>query len=382
MNFIFDNNLDCFLKIILKTAQNQNLKLYFVGGIVRDYFLRKKTTDIDLLIVGNAIDFAKNLPEEIKLKSIHQDFCTAKIEYKIFQIDIASTRSETYPHSGCLPVVLKTGVELQKDVLRRDFKINSMYFELGLENDKITYKLIDLVNGKKDLENKVLSVLHEKSYIDDPTRILRGLGFKYRFNFDFSKNDKELINQYLENIDYSNMSFDRCFQVFKKILTTDFSNEIFREIVEKKYYKILFSQNLSVEFEKIDNVIKKFELKNEALTDFYLKVLENKEIQKENLKTYYEISKTFDDYKPEDLAYYFYKTNDENIETYLKFENQKLLITGIDLIELNYPKGKLFGEIMNNLLNEKLKNKIENNKIWNKKEEIAWILNQFPQNEK
>lgn len=382
MNFIFDNNLDCFLKIILKTAQNQNLKLYFVGGIVRDYFLRKKTTDIDLLIVGNAIDFAKSLPKEITLKSIHEDFCTAKVEYKNLQIDIASTRIENYPYSGCLPVVTKTGVELKEDVSRRDFKINSMYFELGLKNDKITYELIDLVNGQKDLKDKILSVLHKKSYIDDPTRILRGIGFKYRFGFDFSQEDKTLIEEYLNNIDYSNMSFDRCFQVFKKTLLNKYSNEIFKEIIEKKYYKILFNHNSDIDFKKIDKIINKFNLKNENLVNFYLKILENKNVERQSPTTYYEISKTFENYSNEDLAYYFYKTNDENIETYLKFENQKLLISGEDLINLNYPKGKLFGEIMSNLLNEKLKNKILNNKILSKEEEINWVLNQFPQKEK
>ena len=57
-----------------------------------------------------------------------------------------------------------------------------------------------------DINKKVLKVLHDKSYIDDPTRIIRGLGFKYRFNFDFSSHDKKLIKEYLKNINYKNAS--------------------------------------------------------------------------------------------------------------------------------------------------------------------------------
>ena len=175
MEFKFDKRIENFLKIILKNAQKIGLRVFFVGGIVRDNILNIKTSDIDILVLGNAIEFAKKLPDEIKIASFHKDFCTVKVEYDNLQIDIASSRTELYPYSGCLPVLDSVGVSLEDDVLRRDFTVNSLYCELKLVNNVITYELIDLINGLADIKNKTLKVLHKKSYIDDPTRILRGL---------------------------------------------------------------------------------------------------------------------------------------------------------------------------------------------------------------
>ena len=137
MNFKFSEKINNFLKIILKNALSQNIRVFFVGGIVRDNILNIPTFDIDLLITDNAIEFAKKLPQEVKINSIHKDFCTAKIQYDNIEIDIASSRSENYPHSGCLPVLNEIGIPIEKDVLRRDFSINSIYCELTLENNNI-----------------------------------------------------------------------------------------------------------------------------------------------------------------------------------------------------------------------------------------------------
>ena len=125
MKFIFNDKLNNFLKIITKNAQKQNIRVFFVGGIVRDYLLNAKTLDLDLLVEGNAIEFAKSLPDEISINSIHKDFCTVKVGYQDLEIDIASSRTESYPYSGCLPVVDEVGVSIEKDVLRRDFSVNS-----------------------------------------------------------------------------------------------------------------------------------------------------------------------------------------------------------------------------------------------------------------
>jgi len=228
VKFEFNQKIDSFLKIILKNAQSKNLRVFFVGGIVRDKILNIPTFDIDLLLLGSAIEFSKTLPDEIKIKSIHEDFCTVKLEFYGIEIDIASSRSENYPYSGCLPIVDEIGVNLEKDVLRRDFSINSLYCELKFKNNEIFYTLIDLTDGLKDINNKILKALHDKSYIDDPTRIIRGLGFKYRFNFDFSAHDKKLIEEYLDKIDYSNMSIDRNTKVIKKVLNSQFQKEILK----------------------------------------------------------------------------------------------------------------------------------------------------------
>lgn len=160
----FESDLENFLKIIIKNAHMSNVRVFFVGGVVRDTILKRDIEDFDLILEGNAVEFAKKLPKEIEIKSIHDDFKTVKVLYKNKTIDIASTRLEEYPYCGSLPVVTKIGVDIKEDSNRRDFTINSMYFELNLKDDEITYTLHDFHNGLEDIEKKCLQVLHEKSY--------------------------------------------------------------------------------------------------------------------------------------------------------------------------------------------------------------------------
>jgi len=376
VEFNFENKINNFLKIILKNAQEQNLRVFFVGGIVRDKILNIPTFDIDLLIESNAIDFSKTLPSEIKIKSIHEEFCTVKLEYDNIQVDIASSRSEKYPYSGCLPVVSEIGIKIEKDVLRRDFSINSIYCELKLKNDEIFYNIIDLVNGTSDIKEKTLKVLHDKSYIDDPTRILRGLGFKYRFNFDFSKNDKELINNYLKNIQYENMSHDRILKVFKKTLNSSFQKEIFKEIIDKKIYKLLNQNDLTIDFSLIDKIFDYFTLDMLSMSEFYTKIILNSKIDIFNASNLLDIYKYFSKMNLINLAYYFYKTGDKNALTYETIKNIKLNISGDDLISLGYKQGLIIGKILDNLLLEKLNNP---KNFPSKNEELAWVLSKFPQ---
>lgn len=374
MKFEFNQKINNFLKIILKNAQSQNLRVFFVGGIVRDKILDIPTFDIDLLLLGNAIEFSKSLPKEIKIKSIHQDFCTAKLEFDGVEIDIASSRSESYPYSGCLPVLNEIGVELKKDVSRRDFGINSLYCELKLENDEIFYTLIDMVDGLKDINDKVLKVLHDKSYIDDPTRIIRGLGFKYRFNFDFSAHDKKLINEYLSKIDYSNMSLDRNTKVIKKVLNSKFQKEIFREIIEKKYYKILNSEDLDIDFVLISKIFDNFCLDMVLMSKFYIEIIKNNDVKKVNCKNLLEIYKTFSKFSLLDLVYYFYKTKDENAVKYFKIKDISLFINGQDLINMGFKQGKIFSEILDSLMSQKLENPSE---FKDRKNELEWVRKKF-----
>lgn len=377
MNFNFNKKINNFLKIILKNALSQNLRVFFVGGIVRDNILNIPTIDIDLLLQGNAIEFASSLSNEIKIKSIHKDFCTVKLEYDDIIIDIASSRIEFYPHSGCLPIVKEVGIPIEKDVKRRDFSINSLYCELKLENEQIHYSLIDYVDGIEDIKNKTLKVLHDKSYIDDPTRIIRGLGFKYRFNFDFSDNDKKLINQYLNNINYENMSIDRNKKVIKQVLNTAHQQELFKELIEKKYYKLINSSNLQVDYNLIDSIFNDFTLDMVSMSELYLKIIINNDIEKISFANTTDIYKTFSKFNQIDLMYYYYKTKDENVKKYLKIKDIRLNISGNDLIKKGFKEGALIGEILNKLLEEKFNNP---EKLNSKKNELEWVLKNYHKN--
>ena len=373
MNLIFNKKTTKFIETIAKNAQKQNIRVFFVGGLVRDFILKKEIKDIDFLIEGNAIDFIKKIPE-IKIKSIHEPFGTLKAELDDETFDIASTRKESYPYSGVLPVVEKLGVNIEEDVKRRDFSVNSLYIQIEYK-ENLEYKLIDLINSTKDINDKNLKVLHPKSYIDDPSRIIRGLGFKHRFNFDFSKEDKILIKEYFKNPDLTHISYDRLYDVFKYVLNNEFTDSIFEEIIENKYYKIIFNSEIKIDKNNLNETLKEILLSQEEKADFYLKILENKEVEQFSENTPIKIVEYFSKLKPADLAYYYYKTQDKKIKLLNQYKNIKLNISGNDLIKLSYPKGKLFGEILDDLLNQKM---LTPTLFKNKDDEINWVLKSYP----
>ncbi|MCQ2744254.1 MAG: hypothetical protein MJ230_05615 [bacterium] len=209
-----------------------NLKdknLYYVGGVVRDEVLGTKSFDTDFCYEGNAIDFARykgfNIVQE------NPDFGTVKIIFDDKKIDIASTRKEIYPDAGHLPTVYEIGCSLEEDLKRRDFTINS------IAKNTLTNEIFDPFNGISDIKHRVIKVLHNKSFIDDPTRILRGLKFSVRFGFKLDKETKILQNEYLHNINYD-MSYHR----LKKELEETFnlnSAEAFDKFKEQNIYKLL-----------------------------------------------------------------------------------------------------------------------------------------------
>ena len=364
MEFNFTSEINDFIKILSLSAQKQNINLYFVGGIVRDNLLGLSIKDIDLIVDCDAIKFAKNLPDIIKFKSIHKDFGTVKIEYNNISIDIASTRIEHYPYSGCLPVVDSIGVDIKDDYLRRDFSINSMYAKIILENGKLKYKLIDFSDGINDIKNKTLTVLHNKSYIDDPTRILRGIDFKYRFGFDFALQDKHLIEECTKNPLNANSSIDRFNSVLRKILNKD----TFKEFIKTNCYKLIKDDDLNIDFDFIDKINIEYD------NDFYFYLIQNNNINKKTLNNDLELLKEFSKYSNSYLAYYFYKTKDENVIKYLQIKNIKLFSSGSDILNLGIKEGKIVGEILDNLLSEKIKSP---NSFDSKEKELVWVSKKY-----
>ncbi|MCJ7655839.1 MAG: hypothetical protein MUO97_11200, partial [Dehalococcoidia bacterium] len=154
-------------------------ELYLVGGVVRDLFLSRANFDFDLVVEGDAISLARKLAKDSQAKlKIHSRFGTAKLNYPGFSLDLATARSETYSKPGALPTV-KPG-KLKDDLIRRDFSINAM--ALCLMPHRFG-ELIDLYQGKDDLEHRLIRILHPNSFIDDATRILRAIRYEQRLGF-------------------------------------------------------------------------------------------------------------------------------------------------------------------------------------------------------
>ncbi|MCX5710840.1 MAG: tRNA nucleotidyltransferase, partial [Candidatus Omnitrophica bacterium] len=173
-------------------AAYRGMPAYLVGGFVRDLILGVRNFDLDIVVVGDGIKFAEYFSRALKAKLIrHKRFGTATVVLKPgLKIDIATARSEFYPHPAHLPVV-KPG-SLKDDLFRRDFTINAMAISLV---EKDFGRLIDCYGGKNDLKARSIRVLHALSFIDDPTRIIRAIRFEQRFDFKIDPDTLKLLKE-------------------------------------------------------------------------------------------------------------------------------------------------------------------------------------------
>jgi tRNA nucleotidyltransferase (CCA-adding enzyme) len=177
---------------ILKTAgavgDRQKVKVFGVGGFVRDLLLGADNLDIDIVVEGDGLKFAQNLAGVFGGNLIiHKQFGTATIEAS-YKVDIATARSEHYKFPCAYPSVNFGTIE--EDLKRRDFTINAIAISL---NSRRFAKIVDFFNGRKDLENGIIKVLHDKSFIDDSTRIFRAVRFEQRYNFKIDAHTRALI---------------------------------------------------------------------------------------------------------------------------------------------------------------------------------------------
>ena len=171
-------------------AQGLDMKAYLVGGVVRDILMRRKNYDIDIVVEGDGIKFAEKISEkfEVKIRS-HPRFGTAHVFFQDdFRIDIATARLEYYERPAALPNVEWSSLKL--DLYRRDFTMNTLAIRL---NPGSFGELVDFFGGQKDIKDKVIRVIQNLSFIEDPTRIFRALRFSLRFNFTLGQQTKYLM---------------------------------------------------------------------------------------------------------------------------------------------------------------------------------------------
>lgn len=191
------------LKKISHLAQEENIKVYLIGGIVRDLLLDRKNFDIDLVVEEKGIEFAKIVARKFHGRLIaHEKFGTATIRFNSnFLLDISTARSEFYPYPGALPVVKFSS--LREDLARRDFTINALAMQI---NGRYFGKIIDYFGGLRDLNHKMVRILHTLSFIDDPTRLFRAVRFETRLNFKMDRATLKLARQAIEEKYLNNLS--------------------------------------------------------------------------------------------------------------------------------------------------------------------------------
>ncbi len=190
MNRHLDAQVLTKLKELGETGDALDLAVYGVGGFVRDLLLGIKNYDIDVTVEGDGILLAETFASrhDCRVKS-HRKFGTAVIIFPDgFKIDVASTRLEYYSSPGALPSVERSSLKM--DLYRRDFTINTFAIRLNKSDFGV---LIDYFGAQRDLREKVIRVLHNLSFVEDPTRVFRAIRFEQRLDFHIAKHTENLV---------------------------------------------------------------------------------------------------------------------------------------------------------------------------------------------
>lgn len=196
------------LKFSGEVAEGLGFNAYLVGGSVRDLLRGEENLDIDIVIEGDGIVFAKALGEKLNasVKS-HQRFNTAQVITGKLKLDVATARTEYYESPAALPKVETSSIK--KDLYRRDFTINTLAIKL---NPKDFGLLMDFFGSQRDLKEKTIRVLHNLSFIEDPTRAFRAIRFSERFGFKISKHAENLIKSTVKMNLFEKLSGPRLYE--------------------------------------------------------------------------------------------------------------------------------------------------------------------------
>lgn len=394
-------------------ATRLDYRLFLIGGIVRDILLGVKSSDIDLVVEGDGIIFAKELNRVLQGDlTLYKKYMTAKIVIdKKIEIDMTTARQEFYNIPATLPQVEESTIK--NDLARRDFTINTLALSL---NNESYGNLLDLYGGKKDLINRKIKVLHSKSFIDDPIRILRAIRFKHKLKFEIEDHTLELAKEAINSDIFSKLSLDRVlhelhniFEVNENVLilrdmnSLNILTKIFPEIRSwARVFDLLDKCNKNIkwlslncyntmEFDKallniatfyllaVDKyaIVKKFRLSNNEIKmlkcfDSYKNYIIRK-LNCENVSKY-EIADILKRISGEHLILllaitYNKKNIRRNVKKYIEDIKQiELFITGKDIKKFGIKPGPIYKTILDAIYKEKI-----NGNISTKNEEITLL---------
>jgi tRNA nucleotidyltransferase (CCA-adding enzyme) len=203
------------VKSIGNIAEQLGFRSYVIGGCVRDLILKRDILDLDVAVEGDAVSVARTFALQYRGRIVvYPSFATATVTGLDGRtVDFSMIRKERYASPGALPIV--SPGELSDDLLRRDFTINAM--ALALHPDHLG-ELIDMFGGLSDLKSGKIRVMHEKSFVDDPTRILRAVRFEQRFGFKIEAQTLRWIRLAIRIQALKSVKPQRLFQEFKKNL--------------------------------------------------------------------------------------------------------------------------------------------------------------------
>ena len=407
------------LTTIGEKAEELGYDAYVVGGFVRDLFLYRDNEDIDIVIEGDGIEFAKKYAKIVGARiHSHAKFGTAVIIFPDgFKIDIASARMEFYKFPAALPTVEMSSIKL--DLYRRDFTINTLAIQLNPDRFGL---LIDFFSAQKDLKEKIIRVLHNLSFVEDPTRVFRAIRFEQRFGFSIGKLTSGLIENAVKMGFFKRLSGRRVFSELRLILEEEnplsaisrmneyhllhvihpsiilnndlisLSNSVKKVLswhdllfLDEPYMKwaVYFLVLLrSCDKETVSEICKRFEIaprhrsifcKERFEADKFISWME-RNLPAKNSTIYRGISV----FKIELILYMMAATKNEALKRsisnyFTRLRHIKTSIKGKDLKKLGLEPGPIYREILDAVLDSKL-----NGRIKTRSEELAFVKDYVP----
>ncbi|MFA7181998.1 MAG: HD domain-containing protein [Bacteroidales bacterium] len=203
--------------IVARQAAISGVRAFVIGGYVRDFFLGRPCTDIDIVAEGSGIELADAVAQELGLKTtVFKNFGTAMLRYRGLDVEFVGARKESYRLDSRKPVVEDGSIE--DDQKRRDFTINAMAFSLQ-QNDY--GNVIDPFNGMQDLQDRIIRTPLDPdvTYSDDPLRMIRAIRFATQLGFSIEKNSFESIKHNAARI--SIVSQERITDELQKIMAAE-----------------------------------------------------------------------------------------------------------------------------------------------------------------
>lgn len=257
-----------FLRAAGAVADNMGVSIYLVGGCVRDILRGDENLDIDIVAEKDGISFAKELGMRFSAKvTVHQRFGTAQLFIRNCpwmggqqgRVDVATARTEYYESPAALPKVEISSIK--KDLYRRDFTINTLAVKLN----KDFGRLIDFFGGQRDLKDKAIRVLHNLSFVEDPTRAFRAIRFSERFGFKLTRHTENLIKTALKMDIFEKLSGTRIYDEMMLIFAETNPLKAMKRLDVYSLLKVIhptlaFGQNAEALFQSVHDTLSWFDL--------------------------------------------------------------------------------------------------------------------------
>ncbi len=224
------------LDLVAEVSVEKELRPFLVGGPVRDMLLGRPSIDIDLTLEDGSSTLARALSKRLegRVRSFPQ-FLTYKVTAAGYpEIDITTARKERYRKPGALPAV--TAGRLKDDLLRRDFSINAIALDL------LSGKLHDPARGEADIAARVVRVLHDKSFIDDPTRIFRAARLAKRLGFQLDPQTAKLMRAAVEGGALDTVSKERIWRELFLAMDEEQAPEVLDALARRGALDVLFGR--------------------------------------------------------------------------------------------------------------------------------------------